>query len=210
MNRRATNLLLVAVVSVPLMLVACSLAPNPPPTTPTVRHSATSLSPSPPDSLQPTPYPYTTPLPPAQPTILDGTYTKLDPRQAKSTPLPEGRVWMPHPVREGVYWAKPVPYPLVGGEWTLQLDKGIFRVYHENTGWRTFGSFTVSDDQVQFFNDPQCVNAVGTYRWTFEAHELILEAVADKCDGRVLGGGGLRVDNFTELPWTLTNPSTDD
>jgi hypothetical protein len=83
-------------------------------------------------------------------------------------------------------------------------------VYHASTGWRTFGSFTVSDDQIQFFNDPQCVNDVGTCRWTFEAHELCLEAVADKCDGRVLSGGGLRVDSFTDLPWTLTDPSTDD
>lgn len=210
MNGRATSLLLVAVVSVPLMLVACSLAPNPPPTTSTVRQAATSLSSRPSESLQPIPYPYTTPLPPAEPTILDGTYTKLDPRQAESTPLPEGRVWMPHPVREEVYWAKPLPYPLVGGAWTLQLDKGVFLVFHESTGWRTFGSFTVSDDQIQFFNDPQCVNDVGTYRWTIEARKLSLEAVSDKCDGRVLGGGGLRVDNFTELPWTLTDPSTGD
>jgi formylglycine-generating enzyme required for sulfatase activity len=68
--------------------------------------------------FQLTPYPYTTPLPPAQATILDGTYTKLDPREASRRPLE----------RRGP------AYPPEGGIWKLHLDKGIFRVYHEITG----------------------------------------------------------------------------
>lgn len=210
MKARTPNLFITFVVAIPLAMPACSSLPNAPPTTPDVPEAATTPTSPWSDLLQQTPYPYTTPLPPAHSTILDGTYSKFDPRQSESTPLPEGRVWMPHPKRKGARWAKPLPYPLEGGVWILQLDKGIFHVFHETTGWRTFGSFTVSEDQIQFFNDPHCINAFGTYRWELEASQLLLEVIEDECDGRVLGGGGLRADNFTDLPWRLDSDGTDE
>jgi hypothetical protein len=73
-----------------------------------------------------TPYPYSTPLPAAQTTILDGTYTKVDPRQAEHVPC------------------KRCPaYPPGGGVWKLSLDKGIFRVYHPLTEWVTITVFRI-------------------------------------------------------------------
>ena len=92
----------------------------------------------------------------------------------------------------------------------LQLDRGVFRVFHESTGWRTLGSFTVTENRIEFFNDPHCYDAVGIYTWKLEASQLTLEAIEDKCDGRVLGGGGLRVMNFTSQPWMLDDLREDE
>jgi hypothetical protein len=43
------------------------------------------------------------------------------------------------------------------------------------------GSFTVSGDQIRFFNDPHCTQVVGIYSWKLEEGRLALEAVEDKC-----------------------------
>ena len=63
----------------------------------------------------------------------------------------------------------------------LHLDKGIFRVFHEISGWRTLGSFTVSGDQIKFFNDPHCTQVVGIYTWKLEEGKLVFEVVEDEC-----------------------------
>jgi hypothetical protein len=207
-NSKASGLFITLAVVILLAATACPSACNTPPAPPEIFEATATPTPIWSGLLQRTPYPYTTPLPPARATILDGTYTKLDPRQSVGTPLPEGGVWMPHPRRKGVNWLKPLPYPLEGGVWTLQLDQGVFRVFHEATGWRTLGSFTVSGDQIEFFNDPHCIDAVGIYKWKLEAGQLALEVIEDECDGRVLGGGGLRATNFTSFPWMLDNLSS--
>jgi hypothetical protein len=210
MNTRATNLVIMVVVGVVFVIAACSPARN----TPTAALQAPDATPSPTPIwsglLQKTPYPYTTPLPRAQVTILDGIYTKVEPGQVNATPLPEGGIWMPHPVIEGRHWIKPVPYPLEGGAWRLQLEMGIFRIFHKASGWRTLGSFTVSEDRITFFNDPHCYDAVGSYTWKLSGDQLMLEVIADECDGRVLGGGGLRVTNLSSQPWVLDNSNDDE
>jgi hypothetical protein len=148
--------------------------PTPEPITPTVKWL---------ELLRRTPYPYSTPLPPPEPTILDGTYTKFDPRQAEHIPC------------------KRCPaYPPGGGVWRLKLDKGIFRVYHHLTGWVTLGSFTVSEDRVEFFNDPHCFQDTGVYTWDLEDGKLTLELVEDNC------GVYLRARNLVALPWQSCQP----
>jgi hypothetical protein len=86
-----------------------------------------------------TPVPWTTPLPPFEPTILDATYVKINPRLA--TPFPCRRC---------------PDYALEGGLWKFSLNKGIFRIYYTVNGWRSLGSYTVSDDRIYLFNDPYC------------------------------------------------------
>lgn len=133
--------------------------------------------------LHRTPYPYSAPLPPANPTALDGIYTKFDPRQAKHIPC------------------KRCPaYPPGGGIWRLHLDQGIFRVYHVLTGWVTIGSFTVSGDRIEFFNDPHCFQEAGLYTWRLADGKLILDAVQDNC------GVYLRRQNLEALPWESCQP----
>jgi len=135
--------------------------------------------------LQEKPYPYAAPLPPAQTTVLDGTYTKIDPRPGD---------------RAGC--RRCPPYPPEGGLWKLRLDKGTFWVFHQKTVWQTQGSFTVLGDQIEFFNDPHCHQDFGTYRWKLEAGQLILELVNDEC------GFGLRATSLIAQPWLSCQPSS--
>ena len=137
--------------------------------------------------LQCTPYPYSTPLPPAAATALDGTYTKVDPYSGQHVPC------------------KRCPaYPPGAGVWRLNLDKGIFRVHHEFTDWVTLGSFTVSGDQIEFFNDPHCFQDTGTYTWKLEDGNLILDVIDDNC------GVYLRKKNLAALPWKSCQPPTEE
>jgi len=133
--------------------------------------------------LQHTPVPWTTPLPPEEPTVLDATYVKINPRLA--TPFP----------------CKRCPdYALEGGLWKLSLDKGIFRIYYAGNGWRSLGSYTVSGDQIYFFNDPYCNWETGVYTWKLEEGSLIFSEVDDPCSQ------GLRAANLIDQPWLSCRP----
>jgi hypothetical protein len=133
--------------------------------------------------LQKTPYPHMAPLPARMPTALDGTYTKFDPK--KSPPVPCRRC---------------PDYVPQGGIWKLNLDKGIFRIFHESTGWRSLGSFVIDGSRVQFFNDPCCIEVKGFYGWSLSQGRLNLQVVEDKC------AIGQRAKNLTKLPWLSCQP----
>ena len=133
--------------------------------------------------LQKTPFPHTAPLPSQEPTVVDGTYTKLDPK--KTPPVPCRRC--PDYVPEG-------------GIWKLHLSKGVFRIFHEFTGWRSIGSFTVEANRVQLFNDPTCIEVTGTYTWTLKAGRLNWVVVQDKC------AIGMRAKNLTQQAWLSCQP----
>lgn len=138
--------------------------------------------------LQKTPYPHTAPLPPPVRTILDGTYTKFDPKKTPPVPCRRCPDYMPE-----------------GGIWKLNLDKGVFRIFHEVTGWRSLGSFVVEGSQVRLFNDPSCMEVKGLYRWTVADGSLILQVIEDRC------AIGLRAKNLTQLPWLpCETPAGDD
>ena len=117
------------------------------PAPPSRQSSSTSIIWS--ELLQKTPFPHTAPLPASVRTALDGTYTKFDPK--KTPPVPCRRC---------------PDYAPQGGIWKLNLDKGIFRILHESTGWRSLGSFVIDGNRVQVFNDPCCIDVKGLYRWT--------------------------------------------
>jgi len=159
-----------------LVAAACppTSTPSPSSPTPTDPWAVTLLQ---------TPYPYSTPLPPPQPSPLDGIFSKLDPRQGQRAPC-----------------RRCPPYPPEGGLWLLHLDNGIFRVFHQPTGWRTIGSFTASDNQMAIFNDPHCPDTVGIYTWTMADGNLIFSVIEDSC------GGSLRAKSFTALPWMNCQP----
>jgi hypothetical protein len=84
----------------------------------------------------------------------------------------------------------------------LTLDKGVFRVYHELTGWVTLGSFTLSGERIEFFNDPHCFQDMGVYNWGLEDGKLILGVIEDNC------GIYLRKQNLEALPWDSCQPPT--
>lgn len=113
-----------------------------------------------------TPYPFTTPLPPMATTPVDGLYVYTDTVHAASrTPC-----------------RRCPPYPPLAGAWKLQLDQGVFRVIHPDTGWRTLGSFGVDGDRITFFNDPNCHLAVGVFAWHLAENNLMMQLVSDDCE----------------------------
>ena len=133
--------------------------------------------------LQKTPFPHTAPLPPSVPADLDGTYAKFDTK--KTPPVPCRRC--PDYVPEG-------------GIWKLNLNEGVFRIFHEYSGWRSIGSFVVDGNRVRLFNDPTCMEVMGSYTWSLKEGRLALQVVEDKC------AIGMRAKNLTQLPWMSCQP----
>ena len=133
--------------------------------------------------LQRTPYPYTLPLPPAEATPLDGTYTKFE---MKETP--------PVPCR------RCPDYAPEGGIWKVNFSKGVFRIFHTVTEWKDMGSYILSGDQLTLANDPVCHEVIGVYRWKLEEGKLVLTVIEDKC------AIGLRAMNLTKLHWLSCQP----
>lgn len=142
-------------------------------------------------ALSKTPYPYTLALPEPMPTLLDGTYAKFE---LKETPP--------------VHCLRCPDYAPEGGVWKLQLDRGVFRIFHQPTGWHSMGSYILSKDrrtagtvdQLVLFNDPNCPEYVGVYAWQLDAGQLRLKAIEDTCSIH------LRAMNLSNLPWLACRP----
>lgn len=133
--------------------------------------------------LQRMPYPYTIPLAPEESTPIDGTYTKVE---LKDTP--------PIPCR------RCPDYAPEGGLWKVNFNKGVFRIMHRVTGWKSIGTFIVSGDQLILANDPTCQEVIGVYTWRLEKGALILKVIEDHC------AIGLRAKNLAGLPWLSCQP----
>lgn len=131
-----------------------------------------------------TPYAYATPLPPAIASVIDGTYVKSE------------------EVGSYVHCLRCPDYASDGGIWLLRFDKGIFRIYSRLTGWRSLGSYTLSENRMTLFNDGYCPNEVGTYTWSVEQRKLILKEIKDDCSFR------LREKNLTLMGWASCQPPT--
>jgi hypothetical protein len=132
--------------------------------------------------LERKPYPYQ-PLPPEERTILDGTYTKIDPKKQPQVPCRRCPDYAPQ-----------------GGLWKLQFDKGIFRIYHAVSNWKSIGSYQVEGNRLSFFNDPVCHEITGVYAWTLQDNQLILEMIEDECAIH------LRAKNLSNQPWHSCKP----
>jgi hypothetical protein len=182
----------VLVVVLLLLLTAClSSVPDVSQTTPEAPGPASTPASDWFALLQRSPYPYSIPLPPATPTILDGNYAKVEPQVGTHVPCKRCPDYVPE-----------------GGVWKLNLDKGVFRIWHEATGWRSIGSFTAfydqtsrqRVDQLALFNDPYCPGVVGLYSWQREGGELVLQVVGDTCSM------GVRAANLANRPWLSCQP----
>jgi len=128
------------------------------------------------------PFAYSRPLPPQLPTPLDGLYTRTIPYDGTPTPC-----------------KRCAGYRLEGGVWSLYLDQGVFKFFHQESDFEAVGSFSVSGDQVTFFNDPYCeedLTMVGSYTWTRDGNSLTFKVASDPCSI------GLRAKNLTATAWT--------
>ena len=129
------------------------------------------------------PYPYTIPLALEESTAIDGTYIKIE---LKDTP--------PIPCR------RCPDYAPEGGIWKVNFNKGVFRIMHSVTGWKSIGTFILSGDQLILANDPTCQEVIGAYTWRLEKGALILKVIEDHC------AIGLRAKNLAGLPWLSCQP----
>jgi hypothetical protein len=175
------KLFLTSLLFVSVLLGACA-SPTPPPTATTAAPAATEAEGWAGFQTH-LPFPFGAPLPPAEASPLDGTYVKFDPDP--NTPVPCMRC--PDYIRNG-------------GVWLLRFHEGVFRIYHPITQWKSLGSFTVSGDTLQLFNDPNCAELTGQYTWALEDGVLTLTEVDDACAIR------LRAKNLTFQPWESCQP----
>jgi hypothetical protein len=188
------SLCTLAAAALVLLLLAggcSSLASDGPQATPQQAHTAATPADPWAAALLKTPHPYLLPLPEPARTLIDGTYTKVELKEAPP-----------------VHCLRCPDYAPEGGVWKLLFDRGTFRVFHKATGWNSMGSFVLSRDrrtagtidQLVLFNDPTCPGYVGTYAWKLEGEQLILEAIEDTCSIH------LRAMNLTNLPWLSCRP----
>jgi hypothetical protein len=189
---QALGALAVAAVAVSLIAAACLSSPR---GTPQNTSETPEIPAIPTDvwfaALQKTPHPYLLPLPPATRTRLDGTYTKVELKETSP-----------------VHCLRCPDYAPEGGVWKLNLDRGVFHVFHEATGWQSVGSFVVprdrwtsgAPDQLLLFNDPTCPDAIGLYTWRLEEGKLILKVIDDTCAIH------MRAMNLANLSWLSCQP----
>jgi hypothetical protein len=175
----AILLAVIAIISCASRSQSSNTTPTPPPADNTSGSRSAIWS----ELLQKTPFPHTAPLPPQVPTVLDGTYTKFDPKKTPAVPCRRCPDYVPE-----------------GGIWKLHLSKGVFRIFHEFTGWRSIGSFVVEGTQVKLFNDPTCIEVTGTYTWTLKAGRLNWVVVQDECAIE------MRAKNLMQQPWLFCQP----
>lgn len=118
------------------------------------------------------PYPFTTPIPPFEPTAIDGTYSRrVSPRLAGGPSVPCRRC---------------APYRIETGTTTLVLEQGRYSIEHNGPGpsssrFRSRGHFSLDDDSIRLFNDVECPRMAGVYRWSLSDGALALDVVEDEC-----------------------------
>lgn len=194
-------LVLLPVLTSAILISACSGPVQTAPATPTARIGGITygqITPGPhidlPDLstvIDVPPFPYSMPLPPAVASPLDGLYSRLVPMEGTPTPC-----------------KRCAGYRIEGGVWTLFLDKGVFKVFQRESEFQAVGSFSVSGNNINFFNDPYCeedMAMVGKYTYALDARgQLRLTASEDACSI------GLRSRNLTSGPWVKTPLSVDE
>ncbi len=129
------------------------------------------------------PFPYKSPLPPSTSTSIDGIYIKQEPFVGEHVPCRRCPDWL-----------------YEGGLWKIRFDRGIYRVFYAELGWRSLGSYTVSEDRLFLFNDPHCIDDIGVYKWKLEKGILTFQVIDDLCAIK------LRGKNLTHLPWISCQP----
>lgn len=133
--------------------------------------------------MQRAPYPHALPLAPPKSTPVDGTYIKFEKKKG-----------------EPVHCLRCPDYAPEGGIWKLNLNQGVFRIFHQVTGWKDIGSFYISGDRLILANDPVCQEVIGVYRWRLDEGRLNLAEIDDSCAIH------LRAMNLTDLPWLSCQP----
>jgi hypothetical protein len=129
------------------------------------------------------PFPYRVPLPEPRPAEFDGTYVKRMPSTA-----------------EPVHCLRCPDYAPEGGLWRMRFDRGVFRILHLASGWKSIATAIAAGDRLLLANDPVCIDDIGLYRWRLDEGRLVLEVIDDPCAIR------LRAVNLGGRDWRPCRP----
>lgn len=133
--------------------------------------------------LERRPFPFQIPLPEPRPADVDGTYTAVVPT-----------------VGERVHCLRCPDYAPEGGVWKIRFDKGVFRILHLDSGWKSMATAIITGDRLLLANDPVCIDTLGLYRWKLEDGRLKLNAIDDPCAIR------LRAATLAGREWRSCRP----
>ena len=134
------------------------------------------------------PYPYRSPTPPpTTETVLDGTYMRILTLQD----VGGARIGLPFRC------LRCPPYRIDAGMSTIMFWHGAYFLHHQTSGFKTQGSFVVDGDRVTLFNDPNCPQGEGLYRFEKTAHGLRFDVIHDDCPW-----SGERADDLMRVQWT--------
>jgi hypothetical protein len=111
------------------------------------------------------------PAPPLEATSIDGYYLRIVELDEVGGP----RWGLPfHCRRCPAFRVDP-------GVETLLLYRGRFWLEHQMSGFRAFGHYEVRGDRITFFNDPNCSQVHGRYRWSMTGRSLSFQVLDDVC-----------------------------
>jgi hypothetical protein len=134
------------------------------------------------------PYPFLSPTPPPSTrTVLDGTYLRV----LTLRDVGGARIGLPFRC------LRCPPYRIDAGVSTIMFWHGAWFLHHQMSDFKTQGSFVVHGDRVTLFNDPNCPQGEGVYRFERSAHGLRFETIDDECPW-----SGERADDLTRVQWT--------
>lgn len=136
------------------------------------------------------PYDYN-PAPPLEVTDIDGYYLRIVRLEEVGGP----RWGLPlHCRRCPAFRVDP-------GVETLLMYRGRYWLEHQMSGTRAYGHYDVHGDRVTFFNDPNCSQIRGTYRWSETRTSLSFRVLDDTCPFE-----DERADDLMFSPWTRVRP----
>lgn len=129
------------------------------------------------------PYPFEGPVPAYAATAVDGVYTREPTDRYVGHRAPCRRC---------------PPYPGDRGVSSLELRSGRFLVRHSRPIYRNLGHYQIVGDRIEFFNDVECADVRGSYRWERVEGMLMLSDPRDEC------AFGQRRKDLTALPWHIS------
>lgn len=133
------------------------------------------------------PYPFMSPTPPPTETPLDGTYL----RTMTLREVGGARIGLPYRC------LRCPPFRVDAGVSTLIFARGAYYLHHHLSGFKTLGSYVVDGHRVTLFNDANCPQTPGVYRFELTPHGLRLRAIEDDCPF-----SGERALDLMVRPWT--------
>ena len=136
------------------------------------------------------PYPYTTPIPPREPTAIDGTYVRIMSLRDVGGPV----VGLPYRC------LRCIPYRVDPGTSTLIFYEGRYFLHHYLSGFKALGHYTVDGDGIHLFNDPNCSSMAGDYTWQLDGRDLSFETVNDPCVFKDERAHDLTLASWTQVP----------